>query len=156
MTTIHGQERGEAAAHDHRGLDVLGFDECLRRVTSTPIGRIAFRDGADMVILPVNHVVDGTMIAFRARWDSRLASSVSEHPIAFEVDHYDTSTHTGWSVLVKGTAETIYDETECQRLEGLLKVPWTGRPESSFWTSIRPDEVSGRELGVDRGACGCC
>lgn len=156
MTTIHGQERGEAAAHDHRGLDVLDFEECLHRIASTPIGRIAFRDGADMVILPVNHVVDGVTVAFRTRWDSRLASSASEHPIAFEVDHYDTTTHTGWSVLVKGTATTVYDEPACQRLEELLGVPWAGPQEDSFWTSIRADEVSGRELGVGRGACGCC
>lgn len=150
------QQRGEPAAVDHRGLDVLGFTECLHRIASTPLGRVAFHDGGDLLVLPVNHVIDGVAVAFRTRWDSRLAAAVREEPVAFEVDHYDPTAGTGWSVLVTGTAAVIDDETTCQRLEELLGIPWAGAPEDSFWIGIRADEVTGRELTQGRSTCGCC
>lgn len=155
MTTIQRPDR-PPTARDHRGLDVLDLEECLRRVGATPIGRVAFQDSGEVVVLPVNHVVDDTTIAFRARWDSTLAAAVNTRSIAFQVDHYDARTHTGWSVLVRGIASTLYDEAACQRFEELLGVPWLGPPEDSFWTCIRPEEISGRELGSGRSECGCC
>lgn len=156
MTSIQQQGPSEQAALDHRGLRVMRLAECLERLGSTPIGRVSFHDGSDLVILPVNHVVDTTSIAFRTRWDSRLASAVGGHQVAFEVDDYDASTQTGWSVLVKGVAENLYDEAVGGHLEELLGVPWTGEPEEAFWIRIRPEEISGREQGATRKECGCC
>lgn len=155
MTTIHRPDRPPAAV-DHRGLNVLDLEDCLRRAESTPMGRVAFQDSGEVVVLPVNHVVEDTMIAFRARWDSILASAVNTQSIAFQVDDYDALEHTGWSVLVRGIASTVYDEATCRRFEELLGIPWLGPPEGSFWTCIRPEEISGRELGSGRSECGCC
>lgn len=157
MSVIRSQQdRGEPAAVDHRGLDVLGFAECLHRLATAPLGRVAFHDEGELLVLPVNHVIDGVAIAFRTRWDSRLAAAVREEPVAFEVDHYDATAGTGWSVLVKGTATAIDHEGTCQHLEELLGIPWTGAPEDSFWVGIRADEVTGRELAQGRSTCGCC
>lgn len=135
---------------------MLDYEDSLRRIASTPIGRIAFQDAGESVILPVNHVVDGAVIAFRARWDSTLVAAIADESVAFEVDEYDALERTGWSVLVRGIATTVYDDVTSQRLEGLLGVPWEGASEEVHWTCIRPEEVSGRELGAGRGECGCC
>lgn len=135
---------------------MLDYEDSLRRIASTPIGRIAFHDAGESVILPVNHVVDGAVIAFRARWDSTLVAAIADESVAFEVDEYDALERTGWSVLVRGIATTVYDDVTSQRLEGLLGVPWEGASEEVHWTCIRPEEVSGRELGAGRGECGCC
>jgi hypothetical protein len=154
--TVTQRQRGDTVASDHRGLGVLDLGQCLRRLAASPIGRIAFRSHGETVILPVNHVLDDTVIAFRTRWDSTLAAAVNDESIAFEVDHYDPSAHTGWSVLVKGIASTVYDDAACERLESLLGVPWAGPEDEIFWTLIRPEEISGRELSASRGECGCC
>lgn len=155
MTTVHGRQRDPVPV-DHRGLSVLGLDDCLRRIASTPVGRIAFHSDGETVILPVNHVVADSLIAFRARWDSTLAAAVNHESIAFEVDDYDALEHIGWSVLVKGIAATEYDAATCRHFEGMLGVPWEGPTEEVFWVAIRPEEVSGRELSSTRSECGCC
>ncbi len=141
---------------DHRGLQVLDFDDCMARTRSTPIGRVAFRDRGDFAVLPVTHVVDRFTVAFRARWDSRLAEAVREDTVAFQVDDFDPVSRTGWSVLIRGVATTVDDDGECRHLEDLLDSPWEGAPEESFWIRIRPEEVTGRELTTDRNAAGCC
>lgn len=143
-------------AVDHRGLQVLDFDDCLERTRSMPMGRVAFHDRGDFAVLPVTHVVDNLTIAFRARWDSRLAETVREGAVAFEVDDFDPISRTGWSVLFRGVATTVDDDAECRRLEELLDSPWEGAPEENFWIRIRPEEVTGRELATNRNSAGCC
>lgn len=155
MTTTEQQGR-EFTATDHRGLGVLTQEDCLRRIASTPVGRIAFHDAGEVVILPVNHVLDGSRIAFRARWDSTLASAVNHSSVAIEFDEFDALEGTGWSVLVKGVASTVYDAETSAHFETLLGDQWGEQPEGTFWTSIRPDEVSGREMTARREECGCC
>ena len=155
MTTTEQPGR-DLAATDHHGLGVLDYQDCLRRIASTPIGRIAFHDAGETVILPVNHVVDGGSIAFRAKWDSSLASAVNQTSVAFEVDDFDALEGTGWSVLVKGVASTVYDEETSEHFEDLLGDQWGDQPDGTFWTFIRPDEVSGREMRLSRRESGCC
>lgn len=154
MTTT--QQHRDRAVTDHRGLEVLDHADCLRRIASTPIGRIAFHDAGETRILPVTHVVDGQSIAFRARWDSVLAAAVNQESVAFEVDEFDAIEGTGWSVLVTGLASTVYDDETSRHLDELIGDQWGGRPEGTFWTVIRPEEVSGREMLATRGECGCC
>lgn len=155
MTTIQSPGRSPAPV-DHRGLDVLNLDECLLRIASRPMGRVAFQDKGEVIVLPVNHVIDESTIAFRTRWDSTLAAAVNHESVTFQVDHYDPLRHTGWSVLVRGAADTVSDPAVCARFEELLDVPWEGHPEETFWTAIRLQEVSGRELASSRSECGCC
>lgn len=153
-----GGGAGGGVGVDHRGLRVLSFDECLHRLTATPVGRLAFRDNdGELLVLPVNHVGYRAAIAFRTTWGSKLAAAVmDQQPLAFQVDHYDATEGMGWSVLVQGTATTVQDVGICAELEDLLGVPWTGPAEEAFWVRIRPDEVTGRELVHDRATGHCC
>lgn len=146
MTSVSGSNDKNTAAVDRRGLRVLSFEECLQRVASAPVGRVAFRTGGELVILPVNHVSDGVAIAFRTTWGSKLAAAASGDPVAFEIDHFDQALPSGWSVLVKGTAAIVEDEDTVAKLEDQLGILWTGPPEDAFWVRIRPDEVTGREF----------
>ncbi|MDN5717952.1 MAG: pyridoxamine 5'-phosphate oxidase family protein [Janibacter sp.] len=155
MTTIQSPGRSSAPV-DHRGLDVLTLDECLLRIASRPMGRVAFQDKGEVIVLPVHHVIDDGIIAFRTRWDSTLAAAVNHESVTFQVDHYDPLEQTGWSVLVRGTAGIVSDPVVGDRLEELLDVAWQGPPEEAFWTAIRWEEVTGRELGSSRSECGCC
>ena len=50
---------------DHAGLETLPFHVCLRLLASVPIGRVGFYADGEVVLLPVNHAVDGQDVVFR-------------------------------------------------------------------------------------------
>jgi uncharacterized protein len=129
---------------DHAGLEILAFDECLRLLASVPVGRVGFLADGELVVLPVNHVIDGQDPVFRTAHGSKLSAAEGQNLAAFEADHYDEQARTGWSVLVIGRAEMVYDEAEVQRLNGRGLHPWVTAVERPFWIRIRATSVSGR------------
>jgi nitroimidazol reductase NimA-like FMN-containing flavoprotein (pyridoxamine 5'-phosphate oxidase superfamily) len=131
---------------DHRGLAVLDLDECLRRVRQVPVGRIAFEHDGDLVVLPVNHAVDGVDIVFRTTWGSKLQHAQHAETVAFEADEFDPARRGGWSVLVTGQASVVYDEEEVDRLERLGVHSWAPVLDPVFWVRVRAHHVTGREI----------
>ena len=139
---------------DHAGLEILPFDECLRLLASVPVGRVGFFADGEIVVLPVNHVVDGHDVVFRTAYGSKLSAAGGEHLAAFEADHYNEQTRSGWSVLVSGRAEMVDAEADIQRLSRRGLHPWATAVQRPFWIRIRPTSVSGRqtpEPGSARG-----
>lgn len=130
---------------DHAGLETLPFEVCLRLLASVPVGRVGFAADGELVILPVNHVVDGQDVVFRTASGSKLSAAEGRELVAFEADDYDPQTHSGWSVLVNGRAEVIYEDTEIERLSRLGVHPWVTTVERPFWIRIHPVSVSGRQ-----------
>lgn len=131
-------------ATDHAGLETLPFQDCLRLLASVPVGRVGFYADGEVVVLPVNHVVDGQDIVFRTARGSKLSAAEGRELVAFEADDYDPRTRSGWSVLVNGRAEVVYEDAEIQRLTGLGLHPWVTAVERPFWVRIRPASVTGR------------
>ncbi|MEP6562513.1 MAG: pyridoxamine 5'-phosphate oxidase family protein [Nakamurella sp.] len=131
---------------DHAGLSVLPHDECLRRLRQAQIGRIAFIEQGEPVILPVNHGVDGDSVVFRSAPGAKLFAANSELPVAFEVDGFDADGRTGWSVVVRGTATIVEDQSDIARLALLGVEPWADLAERKNWVRIRGYSVSGREV----------
>jgi uncharacterized protein len=129
---------------DHAGLEILPFDECLRLLASVPVGRVGFFADGELVVLPVNHVIDGQDPVFRTAAGSKLSAAEGQNLAAFEADHYDDQARTGWSVLVIGRAEVVYDEAEVQRLNRRGLHPWVTAVQRPFWIRIRATSVSGR------------
>jgi nitroimidazol reductase NimA-like FMN-containing flavoprotein (pyridoxamine 5'-phosphate oxidase superfamily) len=129
---------------DHAGLEILPFDECLRLLASVPVGRIGFVASGEMVVLPVNHVVDGQDVVFRTTHGSKLSAAEGEYLVAFEVDHYDEQTHSGWSVLMTGRAEMVDAEADVERMSRHGLRPWVTAVQRAFWIRIRPTSISGR------------
>jgi hypothetical protein len=131
---------------DHAGLAVLSFEECLRLAGSEPVGRIAFADNGDIHIFPVHHCMVGGVVGFRTADGTKLGAALDGSVVAFEVDRYDVERRTGWSVLIKGRAEMVYEESLLTRLRGCDLPPWRGRVPRPVWIAVRPDAVSGRRL----------
>ena len=129
---------------DHAGLEILPFDVCLRLLASVPVGRLGFFADGEMVILPVNHVVDGQDLVFRTARGSKLSAAEGRDLVTFEADEYNEQTRSGWSVVVTGRAEVIYEDAEIQRLSRLGLHPWVTAAERPFWIRIRANAVSGR------------
>jgi nitroimidazol reductase NimA-like FMN-containing flavoprotein (pyridoxamine 5'-phosphate oxidase superfamily) len=130
---------------DHAGLEVLPFEECLQRLASVPVGRIGFLADGEMMVLPVNHVVDGQDPVFRTTHGSTLSAAGGQSLVAFEADEYDERTQSGWSVLITGRAEVVYEDSEIRRLNSYRLHPWVRAVEHPFWIRIRPTSVTGRQ-----------
>lgn len=131
---------------DHAGLETLPFTTCLELLASVPVGRVGFFADGEVVILPVNHAVDGQDVVFRTAPGSKLSAAEGQELVAFEADSYDPQTRTGWSVLATGRVEVVYDDAEIERLSGLRLSPWASAVERPFWIRIRPVSITGRRI----------
>jgi uncharacterized protein len=133
---------------DRAGLEILSAEECLELLASVPVGRVGIVTDGEIVVLPVNHVVDGQDPVFCTARGSKLSAAEMQNVAAFEADHYDEQTRTGWSVLITGRAEIVYDEAEVQRLSRGGLHPWATAVERPYWVRIRALSVSGRRIPV--------
>jgi hypothetical protein len=109
---------------DRAGLEILHLGDCFLLLGSVPLGRIGFVAGGEVVILPVNFVVDGQDVVFRTAQGSKLSAVEVGHYVGFEADSYDTATGTGWSVVVNGLAEIVESDAEAERLDRLGLSSW--------------------------------
>ena len=129
---------------DHAGLEVLPFDSCLRLLAAVSVGRVGFVADGEVLVLPVNFVMDGQAVVFRTASGSKLASAEDGSAVAFEADNYDDITQSGWSVLVSGRVEVVEDDAEIDRLSRLGLYSWASALDRPFWIRIRPNSVTGR------------
>jgi nitroimidazol reductase NimA-like FMN-containing flavoprotein (pyridoxamine 5'-phosphate oxidase superfamily) len=140
-----------SSEHDDAGgasFESIGRSECLDLLAAHTVGRVALVVDGHPEILPVNYALDGDAVLFRTA-EGTVLNRAGLTPVAFEVDHIDESTRTGWSVMVKGQADDIGDAIDAtsERLRRLTLVTWApGRRER--WFVIRPREITGRRLRV--------
>lgn len=116
--------------------------ECWELAASQPVGRLAWTGPHGPTIIPVNFEVDGRQVRLRTAAYSALAQECDDSPVAFEVDSFDATTRTGWSVLMRGRATLGYGAT-------------AGEPAPEVWAAgsralrvtVEVAEVSGRRIG---------
>ena len=136
----------EQRAKDHRGLGVLGLEDCLTLLRRATVGRLAFVHNGEPEVLPVTFGVDGTAPVFRTTWGSKLDVVARGCVVAFEADALDATEGVAWSVQVKGTADIVYDDAAIARCEALEVPIWVQEPSEQFWVRVVPTSVSGRVL----------
>lgn len=129
---------------DHAGLEILPFEACLRLLDSVPVGRVGFFADGEVVILPVNHLVDGQDLIFCTGAGSKLSSIGSKNLVGFEADSYDARTHSGWSVVVSGLTEEVDSDEQIRRLNDLGLQSWGRAADDPHWIRIRPTSITGR------------
>ena len=135
MPTVHRRTR----------LEVIDRDECLRLLTSEPVGRVAVVVDARPMIFPVNYALDGERIVFRSDAGSKASGATRGLPMSFEIDGVDEILHTGWSVVVNGVGHEVVDRTELARLHALELRPWASGPKA-HWIRIHPNTITGRRV----------
>ena len=128
------------------GLEVIDPDECRRLLAADEVGRLALIDGGTPSVFPINYVVDGDAVVFRTAPGTKLSAGPRRR-VAFEIDDFDRSRRTGWSVVVTGRLEevTAYDAATLQRVTRLPVEPWAGG-ERAHWMRIVPDRITGRRI----------
>jgi nitroimidazol reductase NimA-like FMN-containing flavoprotein (pyridoxamine 5'-phosphate oxidase superfamily) len=119
--------------------------ECLRLLAGGVIGRIICTDGALPTAQPVNYVLDGEEIIFRTANGSKLAAATRNAVVAFQLDQFDTTTRTGWSVLGIGEAYEVIDPSRLAELADLQPDPWV-RDHDAHTISIPLGILTGRHV----------
>ena len=130
-------------------VDDLDIDVCWKLLGAQRVGRVAFVLDGEAIIVPVNHAVDGHTIVFRTGATALLEGLAGGSAMAFEVDGADTAIETGWSVLVRGVASEVTDESERARLARLPLHPWAPG-ERDRWLRVLPTSVTGRAISRPR------
>ncbi|WP_345695092.1 pyridoxamine 5'-phosphate oxidase family protein [Kitasatospora terrestris] len=119
--------------------------ECWAKLSPGGVGRVALTTPEGPLILPVNYrVLDGTLV-FRTGERGPLAAALGQR-IAVEVDRVDEALRTGWSVLVRGTANRFDGPAATAALRRRHNPePWPGG-ERELWLRVKPAVVTGRTI----------
>lgn len=125
----------------------LSAEQCERMLENNTLGRLAVSIGQRPDIYPINYAYFGGKILFRTAEGSKLAASVANPIVAFEIDGYTATS--AWSVVVKGNAHVIDTDSEESAAEASGLNPWVPTIKMNL-VSIEPTEITGRlfQLGI--------
>jgi uncharacterized protein len=127
-----------------RTLETLSVDDCLRLLASRYVGRIAFVFDGRIELLPVNYVVYQGSIVFRIGYGGALEGVFGQW-VAFEIDDIDETYHTGWSVVVHGKAEEVWQPADLDAMRALPLRPWAPG-ERDHYVRVLSTAVTGRQI----------
>jgi hypothetical protein len=134
-----------ATRSDNR-LEILGREESTRLLATDSIGRLAVVVANTPLVVPVNYALDGEAVVFRTDPGTKFDKG-SRARASFEVDSFDRTERTGWSVVVTGRLEEVthFDAATFERVRGLDVDPWA-EGEKAHWMRLVPDRVTGRRI----------
>jgi nitroimidazol reductase NimA-like FMN-containing flavoprotein (pyridoxamine 5'-phosphate oxidase superfamily) len=127
------------------GLEILSPEQCHDLLRRNDLGRVAVTVAALPAIFPVNYALLDGDIVFRTGDGTKLRVAVEHAVVAFQIDHYDRSMASGWSVLAVGLAQEVTDPDELDRAARLGLRPFAAGDRSHF-VRIRPEFLSGRRI----------
>lgn len=124
----------------------MNREECLRQLQfESYVGRVGFILDGRPVVLPVNYIADADAVYFCTSPGTKLSAVAAGAAVAFEVDASRPLYHSGWSVLVGGTAHEVTDPEELQSLRRGPLRSWAA-PSAEHWVRISIDTISGRRI----------
>jgi nitroimidazol reductase NimA-like FMN-containing flavoprotein (pyridoxamine 5'-phosphate oxidase superfamily) len=124
-------------------VTILPVSECWNLLSSASLGRLVTVVDGQPEIFPVNYVVQHRTVLFRTAEGTKLVSSVINNNVLFEADDHNVAE--GWSVIVKGTAQTLHTDEEFDEAERAQLLPWTAMGKQHY-VRIRPLSVTGRRF----------
>lgn len=138
-----------SSAHPDEGVQHLDESLIRHRLARARLARLAFVDGDQPVVVPVNiGTDDAERVVFRTAADGCLGG-LDGHKVAVEIDGHDPGLRSGWSVLVLGVARDVTDavDPDAQRLRSVAVDSWApGGRERLF--AVLPLSISGRVIPV--------
>lgn len=126
--------------------ETLSRDECLQLLqTGSYVGRVGFVAGGLPHILPVNYLAEAGAVYFTTADGTMLHALAQGAPVVFEVDSTRPLYHSGWSVVVRGSASEVAGAQELERLRRGPLRSWARRSRER-WIRIDIIELSGRRI----------
>lgn len=124
-------------------IAILPESECWSLMSSAALGRLVTTVDGQPEIFPVNFVVQHRTVLFRTAEGTKLISTAINRNVLFEVD--DHNAEGGWSVIVRGLAQTLRTNAEIDEAERAQLLPWTATVKQHY-VRIRPLSVTGRRF----------
>lgn len=128
-----------------RGFEALDEEECFSLLHSGSAGRVAVALGTIPAVFPVNYHASNGAIYFYTAEGTKLHAAAEGATVAFEIDHFDSDYHQGWSVLAVGVATEVHDASILELAERFPLSPWAPGSRSHL-VQIWPDFISGRRI----------
>ncbi len=100
------------------------------------------------MILPVNYAASNNVIVFCTMPGTKLSAVGAGAEVVFEVGENSPEYHTGWSVIVRGTAHEVTDPRKLDGLRWGSLRSWAV-PSTEHWVEISIAEISGRVIVGD-------
>jgi nitroimidazol reductase NimA-like FMN-containing flavoprotein (pyridoxamine 5'-phosphate oxidase superfamily) len=127
------------------GFRELDRQECLAMLAVVPVGRIVYTRLALPAVLPVNFCLDHDGAVLVCTSSSDLVTAIDGAVVAFEADELDAALHSGWSVVIVGSANLVTDPAEHARLLRTGPRSWAPAPQEVY-VRIASALVTGRQL----------
>ncbi|MFE0462789.1 pyridoxamine 5'-phosphate oxidase family protein [Kitasatospora sp. NPDC058965] len=127
-------------------IEELGEAECLRLLSTVPIGRVVYTEHALLRVVPVPFRVerDGRLVLVLLP-GSPVLRLLDGMVCAFQVDRLDEGSRSGWSVVAHGTAEVVRDPADLAEL--LRTGPHSWIPERApVFVRLSTELFTGRRL----------
>ncbi|WP_146360663.1 pyridoxamine 5'-phosphate oxidase family protein [Arthrobacter yangruifuii] len=131
--------------------DHLTSSQCWAYIRQARFARLAVVVEGQPEIFPVNFAVDHGTVVFRTAAGTKLAGALSGNPVAFEIDGYDDTLSSAWSVVLKGGAALLEDYDEIMDSEDLALFPWQTGTKNAF-VRIEPEVTAGRRFLISNAA----
>lgn len=126
-------------------VERLERPECVELLKSGLIGRVVYTYDAMPAAHPVTYAVDDDEIIFRTDGGDKMKAAVNNAVVGFEVDDFDTTAQTGWSVLAVGEAYHVVDPDRLTHISSRVPAPWASE-RSAHTIAIPLTRLSGRRL----------
>ena len=127
------------------GLEILSPAQCRDLLTRARVGRVAVTVAALPAIFPVNYALLGDDIVFLTGEGTKLRAALERAVVAFQVDHIDEASGSGWSVMAVGIADEITEPIEIKAAEAMDLRPFAAGDRTHF-VKIAPEFLSGRRI----------
>jgi nitroimidazol reductase NimA-like FMN-containing flavoprotein (pyridoxamine 5'-phosphate oxidase superfamily) len=124
-------------------ITILPESECWNLLSSVALGRLVTSVDDQPEIFPVNFVVQRRTVLFRTAEGSKLISAAINNRVLFEADEHNVAE--GWSVIVKGVAQTLHGDDDIAEAERAQLLPWTATAKTHY-VRIRPTQITGRRF----------
>jgi nitroimidazol reductase NimA-like FMN-containing flavoprotein (pyridoxamine 5'-phosphate oxidase superfamily) len=134
-----------------RALEEIERAECLRLISPSGVGRIAFTGRFGPMVLAVGYTLhEGTIVFLTAQdgtteEDLRTGIAHAEFKVAFEIDEFDVGERVGWSVMVQGAVHHVDSAAERSALLDAGVKAWPEGAREHF-IRITPTMISGRRI----------
>lgn len=126
------------------GVEHLAKSQCWELLKGQVIGRLGVVYAGHPEIFPVNYAVHNGSVVFRTAAGTKLAGSMPNAQVVFEIDGYDPHDEHAWSVILRGSAQQIAAPPESARLP---LQPWQAGTKDHF-VRINAQQLSGRRFHV--------
>jgi nitroimidazol reductase NimA-like FMN-containing flavoprotein (pyridoxamine 5'-phosphate oxidase superfamily) len=126
----------------------LSVAECRRLLGSVPVGRLVFTERALPMVHPVNFVLLGDDVVISTGPGTKFAAAERGDVVAFEADHFDENTRSGWSVLVVGHAGIVRDIDQLVAFAGPDTRPWAP-DRTRHVIKVSAERMTGRRVSFE-------